>query len=112
MASASERIREELAGLLNEHEEMLKSINKKNVLGFGTLYQGWYTRALSIVSSIAPDRLEEFKSLYINPKRKIVDETSYTLQDYIQLIGPEKDTSRATCSRNSRMPNLWPLASS
>jgi hypothetical protein len=92
MASASERIREELAGLLNEYEEMLKLIKKKNVLEFGTLYQRWYTRALSVVSSIAPDRLDEFKSLYINPKRKVVDETSYTLQDYIQLVGPEKDS--------------------
>lgn len=85
--NTKEKIKKELDDLLNDAKNLityLEGENEKEIL-FVTDYQHWYTRALKAVDFFAPDRLSEFKSYYeINPKRKNVDDKTYTIQDFIK----------------------------
>ncbi|TPQ24953.1 hypothetical protein [Methylomonas koyamae] len=61
--------------------------NEETSFNFG--YQNWYTKALKVVDSLAPDRYEEFRSYYeINPKRKSLGYGTYVIQDYLKMIIP------------------------
>jgi len=74
------------------------------ILEFGTEYQIWYTKALSIVEILAKDRLEEFINYYrIDPKRKDVTVHNYVIQDFIMFRSskdyfgePQWDINNAT----------------
>lgn len=48
-------------------------------------YESWYTKALAVVSQVAPDRLSDFKEAYKLERRKEVRYDTYTISDY--LIG-------------------------
>jgi hypothetical protein len=54
-------------------------------------YQRWYTKALKVVSSLAPDRHAEFRSYYeVDPKRKSLGYGTYVIQDYLKGIVPNE----------------------
>ena len=61
-------------------------IFKKNNLNIKTTYQKWYSVSCNVISQLISHRLEEFKLVYINPKRKNgnIDFISYTISDYLQ----------------------------
>jgi hypothetical protein len=62
---------DELVALQNTLTNLTKS--KKEFLEFGMVYQSWYSRAIKLVESLAPERLKEFSEYYlIDPKRKSV----------------------------------------
>jgi len=64
--------------------ELARTAKSGKILEFGTEYQNWYTKALSIVEALAKDRLEEFIAYYkIDPKRKDVTPFNYVIQDFI-----------------------------
>ena len=86
--STTEEIKKELADLLDKQTELFKLTEKNDdILKFGTAYQRWYSRALKLVESLAPERLAEFSSYYlIDPKRKLTDAGNYVIQDYIKGI--------------------------
>jgi hypothetical protein len=48
------------------------------------LYQKWYSKSILVIKQILPDRLEEFRKLYILEKRDIKNITflTYTISDY------------------------------
>ena len=53
---------------------------------FTMKYQGWYTRAHSIVKDITPERLDDFEDLYRSKtNRKDIDHSNYKIYD--ALIG-------------------------
>ena len=91
----SETIRKELNDLseLPQQEKLLKlAENTDNTVMFGAAYQSWYSRALKLVESLAPERLDEFVSYYlIDPKRKVFSSSTYVIQDYIKGVGARKD---------------------
>jgi len=93
MTQTQEHIRQELDKLLDEQVAISDlGRNKEEHLAFGTPYQGWYTRALKIVEALAPDRLDEFIGYYrIDPKRRMMNAETYTIQDYVKGIGPAED---------------------
>jgi hypothetical protein len=63
-----------------------------NSLKFGAKYQEWYSRAIKLVESLAPERLKEFSDYYlIDPKRKATNSSNYVIQDYIKGIGAKVD---------------------
>lgn len=47
-------------------------------------YQTWYSKSIQILKQILPDRLDEFKLLYINPKRgqNAITHLTYSISDY------------------------------
>lgn len=62
----------------------LADLKKKLDGAFEREYQRWYTEASAVVRQIIPDRLTEFQQLYRSePKRKSVDITTYSIQDWL-----------------------------
>ena len=97
--SAKEDIKNELKALLDEQRPLLALLDKlesARILAFGTAYQAWYTRAVALLRSLAPDRLDEFVGYYrVDPKRKTLYAGTYVIQDYINGYGPVADYTGA-----------------
>ncbi len=91
--STSEEVKRELKALQDSQKGLLAlAKDNKDIIEFGTKYQGWYSRAYKLVEALAPERLNEFTSYYlIDPKRKITDAGNYVLQDYIKGIGARRN---------------------
>ena len=65
-----------------------KTNNKKRSANYRNLfekkYQNWYTISISVIQQIIPQRLNEFENLYLaDPKRKITNHSTYSIQDWI-----------------------------
>ncbi len=83
-----------LTDLSLEFESTKKQLTKdelayvKNDRGiFFREYQRWYTEAGAVIKQLIPDRLSEFEDLYKgNGKRKTIDGTSYTIQDWMNGV--------------------------
>lgn len=67
--------------------------SKKDKVGcFERSYQRWYTEGRALISQLMPDRLEEFDSFYRgDARRKSIDRTSYTIQDWLTGIRSPED---------------------
>ncbi|MBS1789351.1 MAG: hypothetical protein JST85_16620 [Acidobacteria bacterium] len=91
--NSKEELKLELETLINERKQLLKLAKSiDDLIGFNRSYQSWFTRSVQIVSTLASDRFEEFKSYYlIDPKRKLLDASNYVIQDYIKGISPRND---------------------
>jgi hypothetical protein len=85
MASVTEQIAGELQALVQEGGGLLKTTEQKDLPGFAQRYQSWYTRALSVVRHLIPDRETDFRRLYDrDTRRKGFSPETYTLEDYVQ----------------------------
>ncbi len=61
--------------------------NKKGCKDFSNFpgkYEIWYTKCLPIIKQLAPDRYNDFITLYSNPKRKEINESNYCIEDAIK----------------------------
>jgi hypothetical protein len=58
-------------------------INFVNNFKIVSEYETWYSKSLKVIQLIQPDRINDFKLLYKNEKRKKVDYETYTLSDYL-----------------------------
>lgn len=63
-------------------EENKKRLSK---VPFSINYESWYSESLRLIKQLLPERLEDFKRLYKDEKRKKIDFESYGVSDY--LIG-------------------------
>ena len=86
-----DQIRAEMSALYDEGAQLAisfqKAEDKKD--DFHYPYQRWYTKALKVVGSLAPDRLLEFRGFYeASPKRKSLTYGSYVIQDYLKGVRP------------------------
>lgn len=55
-------------------------------------YQRWYTESLAVIRQLIPDRLGEFVHLYQGDRRrKKVDATTYTIQDWLLGMRSTRD---------------------
>lgn len=120
MSAYSDRIKTELKGLVEQGNLLYDSFSyelatkdqketfRKNLLErkpeikvlpkFNSHYETWYSKALQYIRLFAPDRLNDFVTLYKNEKRKQLDGLSYTISDAIigvtasrggvQIVGP------------------------
>jgi len=83
---------------LKEQGKLNKDLKKeaKKIKGtFEGKYQGWYTESLVVIRQMIPDRLAEFEQLYKGDgKRKKIEVTTYTIQDWIN--GFRVDVNRYT----------------
>ena len=82
---------------LAEEAEGKKSDPKEPVPGtvFRGGYQRWYSEAREVIRQILPNRVTEFEQLYKNDaKRKEVDGTTYTIQDWLLGIRAAVDIYR------------------
>lgn len=66
--------------LNKEQKENLKKLTMK----FASSYQRWFTEASAVVKQLIPDRYKEFEEYYrADPKRKSVNVTNYSIQDWL-----------------------------
>jgi hypothetical protein len=70
--------------------KVLESLERKSVKAetlehrFSEEYQRWYTLGTALVTQLLPDRLSEFRSLYLaDAKRKEVSVVTYSIQDWL-----------------------------
>jgi hypothetical protein len=95
--TAADEIKKEMKALLAQEHALLALLDKMEsmrIVNFGTMYQGWYTRAMKLVASIAAERLEEFVSYYrADARRKTLQISNYVIQDYINGFSPVADAS-------------------
>ena len=84
MASLADRVAGELDDLIASGRQLLGWINEKDQGRFASGYQEWYTRSLSVVRQLTPDRLDDFQRQYREDKRKDVNAGNYVLDDYVR----------------------------
>lgn len=90
--SKRELIREEIGAIFGNGKSLAIAFEKNEAKQFSFDYQGWYTKALKAVSSLAPDRFLEFKGYYeIDPKRKDLGYGTYVIQDFIKGVVPSRN---------------------
>lgn len=82
-ASILNHMSQELLDILNKATGFIKY--KENFTSTQSAYQKWYSKSVPIIKQVLPDRLEEFKILYINGKKKATDLSlaSFTISDYL-----------------------------
>ena len=88
--NSKESIKYELIKLSTDAKE-ISDILKGEIIdkNFKIKYQNWYTKAIRLVSFLAPDRASEFKSYYeIDPKRKSLSWGTWVIQDYVKGVVP------------------------
>ena len=77
-----------VAMLIQEYpkdKEVLTEERLKTLPDFSNQYQIWYSEAVSCVSQLLPERLEDFTSYYKPPRnRKDLDSGNYTISDYLR----------------------------
>ena len=81
-------IKKEIEELIDGGQKLQKSLSKfdsekenKEMYFFFQNYEIWYSKALSVVKQILPDRENDFKMLYKNDKRKNLSVENYTIND-------------------------------
>ena len=109
MASGIEKYKSDLEKLIQTSEVMKNDLldqinNSRSKKGspepgqlFMGVYQEWYSQARTVVGQLLPERLDEFTLLYSDSKRKAVNGTTYTIQDW--LLGTRAATDRYTGER-------------
>jgi len=96
-----ELIRKELQSLYKEGVELAIAFQKNEDKQFQYEYQGWYSKALKAVASLAPDRHAEFRSYYeIDPKRKTLGYGTFVIQDFMKGVAPASHRIPGFDSRN------------
>lgn len=66
--------------LSKEQKEVLKKLK----VNFASNYQRWFTEASAVVKQLIPDRFKEFEEYYrADAKRKAVNVTTYSIQDWL-----------------------------
>ena len=89
--SAINDIQAELNELIDEGFEFLPPERKKekravDVLILSLEYQPWYTKALSAIRQLLPEREADFVAAYKLDRRKEITEDTYCISDYLQGI--------------------------
>ena len=89
------KIKDEISKLINDGKKIMKLLNllgnsskdySKNHYFFTLKYQEWYTKSLPVIRHLLPDRLEEFKRLYHIEGSSNIDNSTYTIEDYLQGV--------------------------
>jgi hypothetical protein len=90
MIDAKSQIEEDLARLLDQQKQILKSLEDiKDIIEFRTVYQRWDTQSLKIVQTLAPDKYDGFVNYFsTNPNLKLLEAS---IQDYVRGMGQAKD---------------------
>jgi len=99
--SKRELIRKEIAALHDEGASLCIALQNKKESNFRYAYQSWFTKTLTVVRILAPDRLAEFRGYYeIDPKRKTLGYGTYVIQDYFKGVVPNRLSHPDFDSRN------------
>ncbi len=88
LVTLGEKMAEDLA-LRHEKD---KGVAKKATVSLERSYQYWYTESSLAIKQLLPDRLTEFKQLYMgNGRRKKIDSTTFNIQDWLNGVRSGSD---------------------
>lgn len=108
MPTKREQVRTEMISLYKEGLKLADEFQKKKERNFPYFYQIWYTKALKVVASLAPDRVGEFRGYYEpDPKRKILQYGTYVIQDFLRNIVPSTNFYEHFDSRSVAINCFW-----
>lgn len=79
-------ISEEIEELIKFGTKIANDVTTKERKKFSLEYETWYSKSLLYIKKINVDRLDDFKCLYKNDKRKEITRTTYTISDALQGI--------------------------
>lgn len=89
--SKHEAIRKEIEALYDDGTKLAVAFQNVKDTQFQYDYQRWYTKALKVVASLAPDRQAEFRGYYeIDPKRKSLGYGTFVIQDFLKGVVPNR----------------------
>lgn len=71
-------------GVLTDKE--IKKCKDQKLENINVAYQKWYSLSLQVIRQILPDRLDDFILQYKNEKRKVIDNLTYSISDYLAGI--------------------------
>ena len=87
--SKRETIRKEVQALHDEGAKLGATFQENEEHPMHYDYQHWYTKALKVIASLAPDRQAEFRGYYeIDPKRKGLRYGTFVIQDFLKGDAP------------------------
>lgn len=107
-----DNIKLEISELVEMGNDFLNSLTadakkeKEKYSFFFLNYQNWYSKALSIIKQLMPDRLNDFIELYKNEKRKEITPTTYTLSDAVRGIEMRDAFGNLKCSSITATNNM------
>jgi hypothetical protein len=87
--SKQEQIIKEIADLIDQGIDILKEVQGKDEISLYILnmkYEPWYTKSLSVVQQLIPERLDDFINAYKCDKRKELSATTYRIFDFLNGI--------------------------
>jgi len=88
--------------LSKENKAAIKDIKP---MSFSYEYERWYTESSAVIKQLLPDRLEDFKILYKNEKRKEMSYLTYTISDYmIGLVSTRR--GNIVVDKNAALPKF------
>lgn len=73
---------------------------------FNREYDKWYNESLAIIRLLMPDRLDEFRLLYKNEKRKEISYETYTVSDYLINLVRKTSYGEVTVPTSSAYPKF------
>ena len=86
-----EQVSKALQSLYDDGVKIATAFQEKKELQFQYSYQSWYTKALTVIATLAPDRIAEFKSYYeIDARRKTLGYGTFVIQDFIKNVVPSR----------------------
>jgi len=101
-----EEIKVELKDLEEAGEKLYKSLSSKENKEFFFFlrnYEQWYTKALSAIKQLTPDRSNDFATLYKYEKRKEITAASYTISDAMQGVSRTFQSELLFCPRTASL---------
>jgi hypothetical protein len=88
MTGVAAEVERELRALAKEGKRIAGSVDDGRGMAEHLAYQHFYTKALAALRVLAPDRYDEFVSLYEDPKRKDLTGFTWGLRDFYKGITP------------------------
>src|SRR5688572_14158165 len=86
-----EQIIAAIDALYDSGANLAAALQKDKAKQFQYEYQSWYTKALKVVSTMAPERASEFRAYYeIDPKRKSLGYGTWVIQDFVKNVIPNR----------------------
>lgn len=87
LVEEGEKLKEGLSTYSQEFSRKNATDDELSAIGyFFDNYEKWYTKALTVIKIVIPDRYNDFSILYKNDKRKEISWKTYTLSDAVQRI--------------------------
>lgn len=110
MSARIEQIINDIEDLIGDGEELHIWNRKESIVDLlfplVSSYEIWYTKALTVVKQIIPDRVSDFERAYKTLKRKDIDLETYSIRDFLDglsITHGKEDSSQIIAIYTARL---------